>query len=162
MYSTKEQTNLWPQFSSFQMLFQWSALNHFRTKYTSKTHGIIAIEMNDSLSEKPHVQFCLSGQAVRIVCAKFKVVCLIRFWTGACQVFNNQKLSFAKYFWLWKLQHQITFKHMFWWNFHLSNFFWNLRILHVKQIIHFTQVKTVNIWIQFGCFPFLISFFCWN
>ena len=57
----------------------------------------------------------------------------------------------------WKLQHQILFKHIFWLNYHVSNFFWNLWC----QTNQYSS-KTVNIWTASVYFPFFISFFCWN
>ena len=55
------------------------------------------------------------------------------------------------------MQQQILFKHIFWSNYHLSNFFWNLW----RQTNRYSS-KKVNIWTPSGYFPFFISFFCWN
>ena len=55
------------------------------------------------------------------------------------------------------MQQQILFKHIFWSNYHLQNFFWNLW----RQTNRHSS-KKVNIWAPSGYFPFFISFFCWN
>ena len=96
-------------------------------------------------------------QSIWIVCAKFKFDPLSRFCTGARQVFTTQKLFPNEIPQTWKLQHEILFKHIFWSNYHLPNFFWNLW----RQTNRY-PCKKVSIWTPSGYFPFFISFFCWN
>ena len=71
-----------------------------------------------------------------------------------------RSLSLVKFLKSWQLQHQIPFnKHIFWSNYHLSNFIWNLYIFDVRQI--YAQAKK-NIWTPSEYYPFLFQFFCWN
>ena len=55
------------------------------------------------------------------------------------------------------MQHQIPFKHIFWSNYHLSNFFWK-SLMSNKSILE-RKSKYLN---SMRVFPFFISFFCWN
>ena len=49
------------------------------------------------------------------------------------------------------MQHQILFKHTFWSNYHLPNFFWNFW----RQTDWYSR-KKVNIWTPSGYFPFFM------
>ena len=53
----------------------------------------------------------------------------------------------------WKLQHEIPFKHIFWSNCHLWNFFWNL-----WRKANRCSSKKVNIWTPSGYFPWVFVF----
>ena len=68
-----------------------------------------------------------------------------------------RNVSIAKFLWPWKLQHQIPFKHIFWSNCHLSNFFGE-SLTSNKSILE-RKSKYLN---SIRVFPFFISFSCWN
>ena len=97
-------------------------------------------------------------QSVRNVCAKFKVDRLSRFCTGARPVLTAEKLFTSEIPLTMKLQHQILFKQIFWSNYHLSNFFWNLW----RQTNRYAN-KEINIWTPTVC-PFFHFIFLlkWN
>ena len=68
-----------------------------------------------------------------------------------------RNVSIAKFLWPWKLQHQIPFKHIFWSNCHLSNFFGE-SLTSNKSILE-RKSKYLN---SVRVFPFFTPFFCWN
>ena len=68
-----------------------------------------------------------------------------------------RNVSLAKFLKPWKLQPQIPLKHIFWPNYHLSNFFWK-SLTSSKSILE-RKSKYLN---STRVFPFFISFFCWN
>ena len=74
-----------------------------------------------------------------------------------CLSTGSTRSTICRSFFNWSLQHQISFKHIFLSNYHLSNFFWYLW----RQTNRYSS-KKVNTWTPSGYFPFFISFFCWN
>ena len=68
-----------------------------------------------------------------------------------------RNVSLGKFLKSWKLQYQIPFKHIFWSNYHLSNFFW--KSLTSNKSIFERKSKYLN---SIRASPFFISFSCWN
>ena len=86
------------------------------------------------------LQMCV--QSLKLILSAIFVLELVK-----CSPPRNFSLS--KFLQLWKLQHQIYFKHIFWSNCNLSDFFWNL-----WRQTNWYLSKKVNIWAPSGYFPF--------
>ena len=68
-----------------------------------------------------------------------------------------RNVSLGKFLKSWKLQYQIPFKHIFWSNYHLSNFFWKF-----WRQTNLLSSEKVNICSPSGYFPFVLHFSFWN
>ena len=68
-----------------------------------------------------------------------------------------RNVSLAKFLKPWKLQYQIPFKHIFWSNYHLSNFSWKF-----WRQTNLLSSEKVNICSPSGYFPFVFHFSFWN
>ena len=100
---------------------------------------------------------CLFNSLLELCVQSLKLIIYALFILKLVKSSPPRSLSLVKFLKSWQLQHQIPFnKHIFWSNYHLSNFIWNLYIFDVRQIYARAKKKHLN---SIRVLPFFISIF---